>query len=372
MRVFAIQFSPTCFASICCSRANFWRERVRFGFTLVEVLVVLAILGLLISIALVALNRARESSRGVQCRNNLRQFGLAALAYEGSKKHLPPGTIGFGQVVPVAAFMGDTNSPNYRRRLPHTSFQGLLLPYMEQQSLYDSLGATLTRAHATSVADDGWFASAEGFVSASINAPDYTRCPVDSLLAESNESIMFGTHPVLAQNMDRFTGEKPEMLPESIRPVDQHRGTNYAGSSGVYSGVWPGRPNAGLGGAMTAGSHRRLAEIRDGVANTYLIGEILGFNWDTQRVRLSWLIGGLARARGDVPPGESPDAFAEVPNLYLGDRVFSSLGGFGSLHGGGVNFVMADGSTQTIARDIGWEVHLRFASIADAGGDVWE
>ena len=149
MRFFVIQFSPTCFSSYCCSRANFRRVGRRCGFTLVEVLVVLAILGLLTSIALVALSRARESSRGVQCRNNLRQFGLAALAYEGSKKHLPPGTIGFGQVVPVAAFMGDTNSPNYRRRLPHTSFQGLLLPYMEQQSLYDSLGATLTRAHAT-------------------------------------------------------------------------------------------------------------------------------------------------------------------------------------------------------------------------------
>lgn len=348
------------------------RSAVRFGFTLVEFLVVVAILGLLASIAMVAINRARESSRGVQCRNNLRQFGLAALAYEGTKKHLPPGTLGFGKTVPYEPFFGDAHSPFFRRRVPHTSFQGLLLPYMEQRQLYDSLGPTLTRPSIAAASEDGWFARAEGFVPASINAPAYTRCPVDSLLTEVSESIVFGTHPVLHQDSDRFFGENSEMLPASVRPLDQHQGTNYAGCSGVDSGVLPGLSKAGLNGAMTAGSQRRLAEIRDGVTHTYLIGEVLGFNWDNHRVRLSWLIGGLARARGDVPPGESPYAIAGLPSLYLGDRIFSPLGGFGSLHSDGVNFVMADGSTQTVTRDISWEMHLRFAGIADAGVIVWE
>jgi hypothetical protein len=162
------------------------------------------ILRLLASIALVAHNRAREASRRVHCRNNLRQFGLAALAYEGTKKRLPPGTLGFGTTVPYEPFFGDANSPFFRRRVPHTSFQGLLLPYMEQRPLYDSLGPTLTRPSIAAASEDGWFARAEGFVPASINAPAYTRCPVDTLLTEVSELIMFGTHPVLLIDQANF------------------------------------------------------------------------------------------------------------------------------------------------------------------------
>ncbi len=101
----------------------------RTGFTLVEVLVAIAIVGILMSLVLVAIQQTREAARQTTCKNNLRQLAMAALGYEIAKNELPPG-----------ATRTSANKDNaWGNDLVKPSWRAYLLPYLEQETLADQI-----------------------------------------------------------------------------------------------------------------------------------------------------------------------------------------------------------------------------------------
>lgn len=346
----------------------------RAGLTLIELLVVVVIVGIMAALLSMAVFASRTNSRDVTCRNNLRQFAIGALNFESSQGHLPPGTLGFGslvgrRLVTYESYVRDEAYPYYRKKAPHTSFQGILLPYLEQSAASDQLSGVFFKKPGTP--GSGWYANADGFTAVSTNAPAISFCPADSLQAETSDRITFGTHPVLFRGSDFFFSENRVLVSEAVPSVAKHQGTNYAGCVGVQTGDVFGAEYEGFRGAMTSGERRTLSEIRDGNAATYLFGETLGQIVEGRRLRRSWLIGGLVRARGSVPWGEDAAAFAGTPSLYLGNSDYAPLNGFGSMHRDFVNFAMVDGSTDSVSRDVDWQIHFRAAGIADQNSELW-
>jgi prepilin-type N-terminal cleavage/methylation domain-containing protein/prepilin-type processing-associated H-X9-DG protein len=102
----------------------------RRAFTLVELLVVIAVIGVLIQLLLPAVQSARESARRMSCKNNLKQLSLALINYESAQKKYPP-----------AGLTGDRTKdamegPFFPRGGPMIGWIVLVLPYMEEQSLF--------------------------------------------------------------------------------------------------------------------------------------------------------------------------------------------------------------------------------------------
>jgi prepilin-type N-terminal cleavage/methylation domain-containing protein/prepilin-type processing-associated H-X9-DG protein len=138
------------------------------GFTLIELLVVIAIIAILIALLLPAVQQAREAARRSQCRNNMKQLGLALMNYHETTNTFPPSYVNGGEVRSYAYLP-------YGQIKNHTGYL-LLLPFIDQAPLYNAIDF----GRATGMAD--WRSRGGGQRQTAIEDKklEVLRCPSDS------------------------------------------------------------------------------------------------------------------------------------------------------------------------------------------------
>jgi prepilin-type N-terminal cleavage/methylation domain-containing protein/prepilin-type processing-associated H-X9-DG protein len=109
------------------------RKNARRGFTLVELLVVITIIGILMSLLLPAVQAAREAARRSQCTNNLKQIGLGILNFESAHKKLPTGGEG------TFASQSGTATATSNTCFSQQSLMTVILPFIEHNDLYQMM-----------------------------------------------------------------------------------------------------------------------------------------------------------------------------------------------------------------------------------------
>ncbi len=294
------------------------------GFTLVELLVVITIIGILISLLLPAVQAAREAARRAQCLNNLKQVALALHNYHTSHNSLPPGGL------------SDNN----------LSFVVMLLPYLEQKALYDRFDFS---AGEYRIQPPGSSTPTNGKIEHSLARLSMLLCP--SCREE---------HSNLAAGGTNFTECAPPTSDGEI-PYTTH----YVGIMGPV-GTNPVTGNDyGHDGATSYGGHAtegvllknecvRLDDVKDGTSNTFALGEI---SWNDYQKFRTWIrgstlsggaMGSCKNVREPINSGSSYGAFND--------------GAFGSEHPGGTNFAMCDGSVAFVSENIDHAVYLATAS----------
>ncbi len=314
---------------------------LRRGFTLIELLVVIAIIAVLVAILLPAVQQAREAARASQCRNNLKQFGIALHSYGETHGVLPYG----GQ--------GLTGNAN------NMSFHVMILPNMDQAGLYNKFNFSLPYNSDTGAPDSNYRLKEKG-------AP-YFSCPSSKTVDQT------------------MTDNPGAPLPQHDVPVVHYYGVQ--GAKGLIPGsttqyfpmlapalptIYTTTDHGGFAsnGLLIRNKCYRFADATDGLTNTFLMGEI-----SAQAAASPWTF--IWRPWTQGTSGNTDGAaFYASKNVakpiartsgYQGstaNRLFNDAA-FGSMHAAGTHFMMGDGSVRFVSETIDFATYQLAASKDD-------
>ena len=257
------------------------RERTA-AFTLVELLVVVAIIGMLIALLLPAVQAAREAARRMQCSNNMRQIGLALHNHYDTFGEFPTNAV--MQRQGAAYFPVDANNVQSGSQYGRLNYIVALLPYMEQAALYEMC---MTRGGSVAGVDPPP-ASADGFgYQWTVQIPGL-RCPSDTGGGGSTNNATRATTG--RNNYMASSGDWPEA--HIFRLFNNSPARPPGGDATTYAthfrnnhilnprGAFPVRAVFGLNQPLVVDGGKTMGAISDGTSNTIAVAEkCIGQMW---------------------------------------------------------------------------------------------
>jgi prepilin-type N-terminal cleavage/methylation domain-containing protein/prepilin-type processing-associated H-X9-DG protein len=333
-------------------------SRRRFGFTLVELLVVITIIGMLVALLLPAVHSVRERGRQTQCLNNLKQLSLAAVAHDSAKGQLPGmtqfvkrGTAEYANVAYVAPkwvvrSQTGVTTPAGLANVYGLSWATVLLPRLERNDIWDAIVQPPVQQGEVPMPPIAVF-----------------TCPSDTDALSSPDTLSL-TYSVNSGGWDpRGSGGGLTLGPNKGDTVD----------NGVFADL-AAYERAGVKGPIA-----RMGAIKDGAGTTIMMSENIHKTYTSSAgtPTFSWLAGTFAGVEQQlgmvwvVPPGGQT---APLPGDTINDQ--EKIGGNqaqladyradiprfarpASAHGSGANIAFCDGHNQYLRDDIDYIVYVQ-------------
>jgi prepilin-type N-terminal cleavage/methylation domain-containing protein/prepilin-type processing-associated H-X9-DG protein len=308
-------------------------SRRRRGFTLIELLVVIAIIGVLVALLLPAVQQAREAARRSQCKNNMKQLGLALHNYHDTFGTFAPNMSGFVAVVPPGPSTPWEGGPHRKG-----SCIVRLLPYIDQSPLYNQFNFTGTDVE---------------------NIPTLYRQRLPVVICPSDPAdgiSLYGDGRQLA-NYSASIGAQG-MSGGAVGCNSIYQGNVFGDNSWAHADTQD--PNSVSGPFARWAWAAKIGQIPDGTSNTILMGEVLPNTSD--HGAYGWI---STNAQWNATTAPINYITSNTGSVCSSWSAWNTAAGFKSKHTGGAQFLLCDGSVRFISENINYQNYQRLGSRKD-------